>query len=201
MAEEYITLINGDAQEKLFQQRIADRTLVLDYVMDESCFTNIGEIILRCNREDKGLPVENRKPIKLYLMCDGGSVVDGINLINIIRASKTPVYTIVTGQAFSMAFYLAVVGHKRYAFKDAMFLVHDGIIGFEQTQRKAKDLMDFNDKIDQRLDDLVVEFTGITKDELNDKNRTEWYMFADEAKEKGIIDFIIGEDCELEEVC
>jgi hypothetical protein len=28
----------------------------------------------------------------------------------------------------------------------------------------------------------------------------EWYMFADEAKELGVTNFIIGEDCDIDEV-
>ena len=32
------------------------------------------------------------------------------------------------------------------------------------------------------------------------KLRVEWYLFADEAKEKGFVDAVIGEDCDIDDV-
>lgn len=186
--------------EQFFLDDLKNRKLILDTPIGEDTFKLVGYYILRINAEDKNLPSEHRKPIKLYIACDGGSVVDGLNLMNVIKASKTPVHTIVVGQAYSMAVYIFLCGHKRYAFPNSTFLVHDGSMGIATSQRKLKDYIDFNDKVEEVLDNLVIEKTSITADELAEKSRTEWYMFADEAKEKGIVDYIVGEDCDFEEV-
>lgn len=186
--------------EQLFLDDLKNRKLVLDMPIGDDTFKLVGYYILRINAEDKYTPVEKRVPIKLYLACDGGNVIDGLNLINIINASKTPVHTIVVGQAYSMAIYIALCGHKRYAFPNSTFLFHDGSMGIAATQRKLRDCIDFNDRVDFTLDSLVIDKTKIEADELRDKSRVEWYMFADEAKEKGVIDYIVGVDCDLEEV-
>ena len=54
--------------------------------------------------------------------------------------------------------------------------------------------MKFFDKIDERLDKMLASRSKLTYKQLQDDKRVEQYMFADEAKELGIIDYIIGED-------
>ena len=45
-----------------------------------------------------------RKPIKLFINSFGGSVYDGLSLVDIIKQSKTPVHTISIGSSMSMGF-------------------------------------------------------------------------------------------------
>ena len=40
----------------------------------------------------------------------------------------------------------------------------------------------------------------ITEKEYSKKYRVEWYMYADEAKKNGFVDYIIGEDCSLDDI-
>ena len=51
-----------------------------------------------------------------------------------------------------------------------------------------------------RIRDFVLDNSKLTGEEYDSKLRIEWYMFNDEAKEKGFVDYIIGEDCELGEI-
>lgn len=204
MAEESTTINYNEApsslSEQFFVEDLRNRKLILDTIIGEDTFRLIGYYILKINAEDKDIPPEKRKPIKLYIACDGGVVIDGLNLINIMRASQTPIHTIIVGQAYSMAFYIGACGDKRYAFPLSTFLIHDGSFDGSGSQRKLKDYMDFSQRIEDKLKDIVIEKTNITLEEFEGKDRTEWYMCAEEAKEKGIIDYIVGEDCLLEEV-
>ena len=79
-------------------------------------------------------------------------------------------------------------------------MIHDGGIGIQTSSGKVKDYVAFDDQINKKLQALVTEYTKLTVEELGEKERVEWYLFAGEAKEKGIVDYIIGEDCTLEEV-
>lgn len=188
------------AKDELFLEDLEKRKLFLDGEINESTFREVGYYILKMNEEDKSIPAEKRKPIKLYISCYGGSVIAGLTLINIIKASITPIYTIVVGEAYSMAFYIGISGNKRFAFPDSTYLIHDGGIGIQTSTSKVKDYVVFDDQINKKLQALVADCTKLTVDELEEKSRIEWYLFADEAKEKGIVDYIIGEDCTLEEV-
>lgn len=44
-----------------------------------------------------------RKPIQLFINSYGGSVYDGLALIDVIKRSKTPVHTVCIGSCMSMA--------------------------------------------------------------------------------------------------
>lgn len=50
------------------------------------------------------IPIEERKPILLYIDSNGGSLTDTFTIIDAIKLSKTPIWTIVTGCAYSGGF-------------------------------------------------------------------------------------------------
>ena len=50
------------------------------------------------------------------------------------------------------------------------------------------------------MNDFMVEHTNMTAEYLEEIKDREYYMFPDEAKEKGIVDKIIGVDCELADI-
>ena len=55
-------------------------------------------------------------------------------------------------------------------------------------------------KLEQHMNDFMVEHTNMTAEYLEEIKDREYYMFPDEAKEKGIVDKIIGVDCELADI-
>lgn len=130
----------------------------------------------------------------------GGDVDAGFELIDTILASKTPVYTINLGYQYSMGFLIGLAGHKRYATQNAKFLMHDGSNLIWNSGTKAQDQMEFQKRVEQRIKQYVITHSNVTSEEYDSKLRVEWYLFADEAKEKGFCDHILGVDCELDEI-
>ena len=53
--------------------------------------------------------------------------------------------------------------------------------------------MEFNKKTDGMIRDYVVANTKITEEEYKRNEHRQWYLDAQEMKEKGLIDIIIGE--------
>lgn len=187
--------------EELFSLRnLQQRKLYLSDDIDEYVIDSIVRHILQYNAEDKGKAIEERKPILLYVSSNGGSVDAGFEVIDVIRASKTPVYTINLGYNYSMALLIGIAGHKRFASKTAKFLMHDGTNFIINSGAKAQDQMEFNKKVEERIKSYVLERTNISSELYDQRQRVEWYMFADEAKERGVIDYIIGEDCSLDDI-
>lgn len=176
------------------------RKFYLNYGIDQDGIHDIVRHILQINAEDKEVPLEERQPILLYVVSNGGEVDSGFELIDAIEASKTPVYTINLGYQYSMGFLIGLAGHKRFATKNAKFLMHDGSNFVWNSGAKAQDQMDFNRRVEARIRDYVISHSKVSPEEYDSKLRVEWYLFADEAKEKGFTDFIIGEDCELGEI-
>lgn len=191
---------NSTFDDYLDIQNFKERKIYIDeeitsFSVDQAC-----RAISRYNLDDKGVNVKDRKPILLYLNTCGGAVDAGYQLIDVIEASKTPVYIINRSDCYSMGFMIFIAGHKRFAFKNSTFLLHDGSRFAGDSTSKTRDLMEFCDRVDDRIKKLTLERTNISSEMYDEKGRVEWYMFADEAKRLGVVDCIIGEDCELDDV-
>lgn len=186
--------------EAIEYQDLLDRKL---FLTDDITIYTVNDIIhhiLSYNSDDRDIPVESRKPIKLYISTSGGEVIAGMALVDTIVNSKTPIHTINLGSWYSMGLYIGMAGHKRYAYPNSTVLLHDGSNVAYGTAAKVQDQVAFMHRVDKRLKDFIVNRSKITAKEFDKKAREEWYMFAEEAKEKGIIDLIIGIDCGIDEV-
>lgn len=186
--------------EMFYLEDLKSRKLFLNTEIDQFSIADIVRHIMAFNAEDVGLAPEERQPILLYVVSNGGEVDSGFELIDIIQSSKTPVYTINLGYQYSMGFLIGLAGHKRYTTKNARFLMHDGSMGAIDSMAKLEDRLEFNKRCENRTKEYILSVSKITEEEYDAKRRVEWYMFADEAKEKGFVDFIIGVDCDMDEV-
>lgn len=194
-------LVEGGMVDEIFYlQDLKQRKLFLNTEIDQISIADIAKHILQYNKEDKGKAVETREPILLYVVSNGGELDSGFELIDIIQNSITPVYTINLGYQYSMGFLIGLAGHKRFATKNAKYLMHDGSNFVYNSGAKAQDQMEFNRKVEERVKQYILSRSNVTSDEYDSKLRVEWYLFADEAKEKGFVDYIIGVDCNIDSV-
>lgn len=191
---------NGSLEDAFYVKDLLRRKLFMNCPIVQDTVGGIVHHILQFNREDAGLPPEDRQPILLYLTSAGGEEEPGYMLIDAIQNSITPVYTINLGFQYSMAFLIGLAGHKRFATKNARFLMHDGKGMILDSTSKMQDRMDYIRRSEQKLKDYVLSRSKLTGEEYDERVRTEWYLFADEAKEKGFTDYIIGEDCNIESI-
>lgn len=195
------TLIEGGMIDEIFYLRdLKQRKLFLNVDIEQMSVSEIVKHIMQFNKEDKGVEVDKRQPIILYVTSNGGEVDPGFELIDIIRNSKTPVYTVNLGYQYSMGFLIGLAGHKRFATPNAKFLMHDGSNFVYNSGAKAQDQMEFQKKVEERVKQYIISRSNLSGEEYDSKLRVEWYLFAHEAKEKGFVDFIIGEDCDIDEV-
>ena len=198
---ESLILDKVDCIDEYFYLRdLKQRKLFINTAIDQSSIMAVVRHIMQYNAEDRDIPVEKRKPILLYLTSEGGQVDAGFELIDVIRASKTPIYTINLGYWYSMGFLIGIAGHKRFATKNSKMLMHDGSTFVYNSGAKAQDQMRFQAKTDERIKQYVLSRSKITSDDYDRQFRSEWYLFADEAKEMGFVDYIIDDDCEIDEV-
>lgn len=183
-----------------FIEDYKQRKLFLNDQISQDSVGDIVRHIMQFNKEDKGKDVESRVPITLYLSSVGGDVDAGFELIDVMLNSKTPVYTVNLGFQYSMGFLIGLAGSKRYGTENAKYLMHDGTTMLYSSGSKVRDQMEFQRKIEERIKRYIISRSKLTEEEYNDKLRVEWYVFADEAKEKGFVDYIIGKDCDLDEI-
>ncbi len=177
------------------------RHLFLNDQVDENLIVTLVYSIQRYNRLDKGLDPKDRKPIYLYLNTPGGQVIDGYSLVDTITTSITPVYVVNVGLCASMGFIIFISGHKRFALPHSQFLMHDGSSVCWDSTAKAKDRMDFElNQVEKATKEFIVGHTKISDKLYDKKYRVEWYMYPHEAKEMGVVDHIVGEDCTMDDI-
>lgn len=167
-----------------------DRTFWLDDDIDASTLDLI-KMIVRCNKEDKDTPVDDRKPIKIMIDSGGGEIQVMLAIIKAIKMSKTPVYTIVYCFAMSAAAQILAAGHKRYAFPGTCVMVHSGSAGMSGTMEQVESQKKYVEAIVKRANSEFVNCTKIDAKTLKRKGASDWYMDEDEALKFGIVDEII----------
>jgi len=185
---------------KFYLEDLKQRKLWLTDEVNEDTVSDIIRQIMQINAEDANVDIKDRKPIYLYVRSNGGLVDVGFALIDVIEASATPVYTINLGYAYSMGFLIMLAGHQRFATRSAKFLMHDGTNFVWDSGSKAQDQMRFQQRVEERVKQFVLSHSRFTEEDYDKNLRVELYMFADEAKNYGFVDWIIGEDCALNEV-
>ena len=195
------TVMNIGYFEEYEMSDLEERRLFINGVIDDEVIDTIVYHILRYNREDKGVPVLERVPIKLYINSNGGDVYSGYGLISAITSSHTPIHTINQGTCASMAFLIFISGDKRYSMGNSMFLMHEGFAGGFDNTSKMRDRMEFETKqLEEHTRNFVLNHTSIEEDFYKEKYRIEWYMFPEEARRYGICDYIVGKDCTIDEI-
>ena len=197
-----MTLLGGndDLYTEIIKENLEQRTLVLNDEINDTILENYILYIIKWNREDQDLPIEKRKPITIYINSPGGSSMDGFNLCDVIMQSKTPVRGICFALAASMGYHIYLACHDRIAWKNSIFLQHDGEVCVSNSRSKAKDTMKFFDSMEERTKQYVLERTKMTEEFYDKIYEQEYWMYADEAKELGVVDKIIGLDCTLDDI-
>lgn len=170
---------------------IRNRGIFLDDI-EEGVGGAVDTLIRFYNQEDdaKDIPIEERKPIKIYINSPGGLLTETFIMIDAIKMSKTPVWGIVTGTAYSGGFFTLIACHKRFGYKHSSYLYHEGATGNSGTAAQFENYAAFYKKELGKLKDLVLENTNITEEEYATIKKDDIWYDAEEAIEKGIIDEI-----------
>ena len=186
--------------ESLVMEDVEARKLYINGEINETLMENITYYILKYNAVDKGIPVEKRQPILLYINSVGGSVLDAMSLISTMLISKTKIYTINLGYNLSCGFLISLAGSKRYAYKDSVYLSHDGSAGNYDNNAKILDWAKFLTMQNKRIKDYVMSRSNITSKKYDSLFREDYWFYGDTAKEYKFLDFIVGEDCDIDEI-
>lgn len=199
------TCLNGilvGVPESVANMQLPDPTL-RDYYLDEQdrvfwlnqqvemCAEDLIKMILRCNREDKGKPVEDRKPIKIFIDSPGGDVTFMWTIINMIEMSKTKVITINYCTAYSAAAEILASGHERYALKGSHVMVHSGSCSYSGQADQVESTKKYFDNLTKKTVDHLLAITKINSKTFKKRAAIDWFMSDEEALENGVVDKII----------
>lgn len=196
--KEYLELINdlpNNLEEYQYWLGLKERKIYFNSEVDLNIVNKVVYWIMRWNEEDDkaNIPIENRQIIQLFLTSNGGCVISGLSLVDVMLSSRTPVATIGVAVDASMGAILLLSGTKGYrkCYKNTTVLLHDGNLSLNHSGKKAKQVMEYYDELEERIKRLVIDQTKITEELYDEKNSDEWYMFGDKALELGIVDELI----------
>lgn len=174
-----------------FYEDINNRVYWLTQEIGEETL-DLVQYITRWNREDKGKPIEERQPIRIIIDCGGGSLSVSETLSNIIKMSKTPIYSIALGFVASGASVVHLSCHKRLALPNTVFVLHKGSCnGVSGTYDEIVSFARDYEKQIEMLMEFYIENTKYTEEEIEENIQTDWYIRMDEAQEKGLVDELI----------
>lgn len=191
---------NKEKELKTFDQLVEyyqaynDRNLIIANINPDLAIA-IDSIIRFWNKvdEENNIPVEERQPIKLYINSPGGYLTSAFSIIDTIKLSKTPVYTIAMGDVYSGGFFIFLVGDKKYSYPHASFLYHEGSIENGGDANKFRNFAKFYEVLLEQLRQIVLKNSSITEEEYEKHIKDDWWLTAEEAVKYGIVDEILTE--------
>ena len=189
-------LVENRGERKSFDNVIEtaqtlDRNLYLGDI-DENTGSIIDTAIRFWNKvdEENETPIEEREPIKLYIDSPGGSLLSTFTIIDSIALSKTPIWTINVGTAYSGGFFTFICGDRRIAYPHSSFLYHEGSAGTEGTANQFENFAAFYKRRLEQLKQIVLEKTKISEEKYTAIQKDDFWMSAEDALELGCVDVI-----------
>ncbi len=173
-----------DIYSRLLRERII---FVTGQVEDHMASVIVAQLLF--------LESENpKKDIWMYINSPGGVVTAGMAIHDTMQYIRPKVGTVCIGQAASMGSFLLAAGEKgmRYAMSNARIMVHQPSGGAQgmasDIEIQAKEIL----RIRRRLNDLYVQYTGKTLEEIEAAMDRDTFLEADEAKSFGLVDEVYG---------
>ena len=180
----------GERSYDIFSRLLNDRIIFLGEEVSPATSQLVIAQLLFLESEDPD------KEIFLYLNTPGGSITDGLAIVDTMNYIKCPVSTICVGMAASMGSVLLASGEKgkRLATPNSEILIHQPLIGggLSGQSTEIKIVSDHLVKTRDRLNKILSERTGQTIEKINEDTERDHYMTAQEALEYGLIDGIMS---------
>ena len=188
----------GERSYDIYSRLMKDRIIMMQGVVED----NMANLIVA---QMLFLDADQSKPIKLYVNSPGGSVTSGLAIYDTMQYVKSPVHTIVMGQACSMGSFIAQAGEpgKRFVLPESRTMIHrvssgtpgtSGSVHVQELQfEDAKRHYEESQKINKRLTELYVKHNtaGKTYEELFETMKFDTFLTAEEAVANGFADKVV----------
>lgn len=178
----------GERAFDIYSRLLKERVVFLgDEVTPETANIVVAQLLHLAYEDPK-------KDIKLYINSPGGSVYDGLAIIDTMNYIEPDVQTIGIGLQASMGAMLLSAGAKgkRFALPNSRIMIHQPSSGTKGKITDQEIALKEGIYLKKVLIDMMAKNTGKTAKEIErDMDRDNW-MSAEEAKKYGIIDEVIA---------
>ncbi len=180
----------GERSYDIFSRLLKDRIIFLGEDVNATTASLVIAQLLFLESEDPD------REISLYINSPGGSITDGMGIVDTMNYIKCPVSTICVGLAASFGAVLLANGEKgkRFATPNAEILIHQPLIGGNGIAGQTTEIKIHADhmiKTREKLNKLLSDKTGQSIETIERDTERDHWMTAEEALEYGLIDGIM----------
>jgi len=182
----------GERSYDIFSRLLKDRIIFLGEDVNQTSASLVIAQLLFLESEDPD------KEISLYINSPGGSITDGMGIVDTMNYIKCPVSTICVGLAASFGAVLLANGEKgrRFATPNSEILIHQPLIGgqgggISGQATEIKIHADHMIRTREKLNKLLSDRTGQSIETIERDTERDHYMTAEEALKYGLIDGIM----------
>lgn len=140
------------------------------------------------------LDQQSDKQINLYINSPGGSVIDGLQIIDTTKIINAPISTTCLGMAASMAAVILSCGEKgqRFVLPHSRVMIHQASGGFNGRTEDARTSYEQLLRCQKDVYEILAENMNITYEEIEKLCLTtdKWFI-GEEAVKLGIVDEIV----------
>lgn len=179
----------GERAYDIYSLLLRERIVFLGSPITDQVANVIVAQLLFLDREDPD------RDISLYINSPGGSISAGLAIYDTMQLVSAPISTYAVGIAASMGTVLLTAGaeDKRFGLPHATIHLHQPVGG---VQGQAADIEIAAQEILRMralLNELLMKHTGLSEEQIKDFTDRDFYMTAEQAKEYGVIDDVLGQ--------
>lgn len=182
----------GERSYDIYSRLLKERIIFLGEEVNDVTAGLVVSQLLFLESEDPD------KEISLYINSPGGSITDGMGIVDTMNYIKCPVSTICVGLAASFGAVLLANGEKgrRFATPNSEILIHQPLIGgqgggISGQATEIKIHADHMIRTREKLNKLLSDRTGQSIETIERDTERDHYMTAEEALKYGLIDGIM----------
>ena len=177
----------GERSFDIYSRLLRDRIIMLRGEINPAMADTIIAQLLFLESENPNAD------ISLYIQSPGGDVSAGWAILDTMKYIKPNVSTIGMGMVASMASVLLAAGEKgkRFALPNTQVMIHQPLGGAQGQITDMEITIANARRVKENIIKQMAEFTGRTEKELFDAMERDNWMWADEAREFGLIDQIL----------
>ncbi|MFC3885909.1 ATP-dependent Clp endopeptidase proteolytic subunit ClpP [Bacillus songklensis] len=178
----------GERSYDIYSRLLKDRIIIIgDEINDHTASSVVAQLLFLAADDPE-------KDISIYINSPGGSTSAGFAIFDTMNYIQPDVRTICIGMAASFGALLLLAGTKgkRFALPNSEIMVHQPLGGAKgqatEIEISAKRIL----KLKEHINHIIAERTGQPVEKIAHDTERDYFMSAEEAKEYGIIDHIIG---------
>ncbi len=177
----------GERAYDIYSRLLKDHIIFIGSPIDDTIANLVIAQLLFLEAEDP------ERDISLYINSPGGSVTDGLAILDTMHFIRPDVSTICLGQAMSMGALLLAAGTpgKRFALPNSRIMIHQPSGGFQGTaadiEIHAREIL----RLRERLNEMLAKWTGQSIERIAADADRDFVLTAPEAVEYGLIDKVL----------